>query len=501
MRTSIVRASISRMVAYESTTSFFAFASSSRHTCISSLNMMANPRRAERSAQALFRMSSRNAIGSAASLRATIRRSTLMPLLTSTITRPRLTGRLRAILTLLAVSVFLNYIDRGNLSIAAPLLKNELGLSATQLGILLSSFFLTYTAFQIPAGLLVDRFDVSWVLALGFAIWSAATAITGVMHAFASLLAVRLVLGMGEAVAYPSYCKILARDYTETHRGLGNGAIAAGQTSGPAVGTLVGGMLMARFGWRPFFIGLGLLSLLWLIPWIYCRPRTHTSLPGHDRAALPGVAEILPQRSFWGACIGHFSGNYLIYFLLTWMPFYLVRERNFSMDKMARIGGLAFLLCALSSLISGPLTDYAITDGASPSRVRKTMLVVGLLGAGFLLVLCVIATPNLSVSLLLAGSAFYGLSNPHIFAAAQALAGPHVAGKWMGLQNFAGNFAGILAPWLTGVLVDRTHHFFWPFAITGIVALIGSLSWVYIVGPIEPVDWSSNGSTLAPRSG
>lgn len=400
----------------------------------------------------------------------------------------KLSGPLRAILTLLSVSVFLNYIDRGNLSIAAPLLKNELGLSATQLGILLSAFFWTYTACQIPAGLLVDRFDVSWVLALGFAIWSSATAITGAVHVFASLLAVRLILGVGEAVAYPSYCKILARDFGEAHRGLGNGAIAAGQTSGPAVGTLVGGILMARFGWRPFFIGLGALSLLWLIPWIYWRPRT-PAVPSAVRAMAPGLSEILAQGSCWGACLGHFSGNYLIYFLLTWMPFYLVRERNFSMEAMAKIGSAAFLLCALSSLISGPLTDRAIADGASPTRVRKTMLVVGLAGAGLFLVLCVIANTKLSVIFLLVGSGFYGLSNPHIFAAAQALAGPHVAGKWMGFQNFMGNFAGIIAPSLTGFLVDRTHHFFWPFAVTGIVSVVGSLSWIYLVGRLEPVAW------------
>ena len=408
-------------------------------------------------------------------------------------TRKKLSGPLRAVLTLLSISVFLNYIDRGNLSIAAPLLKNELGLSATQLGILLSAFFWTYTACQIPAGLLVDRLDVSWVLALGFAIWSGATAITGAMHVFTSLLIVRLVLGIGEAVAYPSYCKILARDFTETHRGLANGAIAAGQTSGPAVGTLVGGILMARFGWRPFFVGLGLLSLLWLIPWIYWRPRSHVVVPPAERAMLPGLAEILAQRSCWGACIGHFSGNYLIYFLLTWMPFYLIRERGFSMDKMAQIGSAAFLLCALSSLISGPLTDRAIANGGSPTRVRKTMLVVGLSGAGLLLVLCVMASTNLSVILLLAGSGFYGLSNPHIFAAAQALAGPDVAGKWMGFQNFVGNFAGIIAPWLTGFLVDRTRHFFWPFAVTGIVSFIGSLSWIYVVGRLEQVAWENPG--------
>jgi ACS family D-galactonate transporter-like MFS transporter len=220
------------------------------------------------------------------------------------------------------------------------------------------------------------------------------------------------------------------------------------------------------------------------------RPRTRPAATALGaRVPVPGLIEIMMQRSWWGACVGHFSGNYLIYFLLTWMPLYLVTERNFSMNKMARVGGVAFLLCALSSLISGPLVDRWIASGTSPTHVHKTMLVIGLTGSGLLLVLCVLATPTLSIVLLMAGSGFYGISNPHIFACAQALAGPRAAGKWMGLQNFVGNFAGIVAPILTGFLVGRTHHFFLPFAVVAIIAIIGSLSWVYVVGPIEPVTW------------
>lgn len=431
-------------------------------------------------------------------IRATIRAARLTHLsgdarmsLPATTSRQRepLARPLVYILALLSLSVFINYVDRGNLSIAGPLLQDELGLTYRQLGFLLSAFFVTYTAFQIPVGLLVDRFDVSWVLAIGFFIWSAATAVTGLLHSFAALLVVRLILGVGEAVAYPSYSKILARDFPETHRGLANGAIAAGQTSGPAFGTLLGGYLMAIYGWRPFFIVLGLICLLWIVPWMRWRPRSHAPDGRATAAHFPELGEILAQRSWWGASIGHFSGNYLIYFLLTWLPSYLVRERNFSMYAMARIGGLAFLLCALSSLISGPLTDRRIAAGGSPTRVRKTMLALGLAGGGLLLTLCVVATPRLSVALLLAGSAFYGLCNPHIFAAAQVLAGPEMAGKWMGLQNFVGNFAGIVCPALTGILVQGTSHFFWAFAVTGGVTFLGALSWIYIVGPMEPVAW------------
>jgi ACS family D-galactonate transporter-like MFS transporter len=171
------------------------------------------------------------------------------------------------VLALLAFSVFINYVDRGNLSIAAPMLKDELGLSASQLGILLSSFYWTYGFFQILAGWLVDRLNVNWVMAIGFFLWSAATSATGFVHGFTALLVVRLILGIGESVAYPSYSKILAKYFPESQRGFANSLIASGLASGPAFGMLLGGMLMARFGWRSFFIVVGLTSLVWLLPW------------------------------------------------------------------------------------------------------------------------------------------------------------------------------------------------------------------------------------------
>src|SRR6202451_3729399 len=123
---------------------------------------------------------------------------------------------------LLSLSVFINYIDRSNLSIAAPLLKDELHLSASQLGTLLSAFFWTYACMQIPAGWLVDRFDVKWVLAAGFVLWSAATAVTGMLHGFAALLTIRVILGVGESVAFPSYSKILATYFDKSRRGSAN---------------------------------------------------------------------------------------------------------------------------------------------------------------------------------------------------------------------------------------------------------------------------------------
>ena len=216
---------------------------------------------------------------------------------------------------LLALSVLLNYIDRSNLSIAAPLIKDELHLSGTQLGTLLSAFFWIYAFMQIPSGWLVDRFDVKWVFAAGFFIWSAATAITGVLHGFAALLVIRVVLGIGESVAFPSYGKILGGHFKEKDRGFANALLMSGLALGPALGMVVGGNVVARFGWRPFFITLGLASLLWLIPWLAWMPRRKPTSATPTQG--PGFLHILRERSAWGTCICQFCVNYPLYF---WSP-------------------------------------------------------------------------------------------------------------------------------------------------------------------------------------
>ena len=140
----------------------------------------------------------------------------------STTSASRLSPELSRLAFLLALSIFINYIDRGNLAIAAPLIKDDLGLSYSQLGVLLSSFFYTYALFQIVSGWLVDRFPVVWVLALGILVWSAATFGTGLVSGFTSLLVMRLILGIGESVAYPSYSKIISRHFSESQRGRAN---------------------------------------------------------------------------------------------------------------------------------------------------------------------------------------------------------------------------------------------------------------------------------------
>jgi MFS family permease len=416
---------------------------------------------------------------------------------TSTVHQSKqLTGKLLVVLVLLGISVFINYIDRGNLSIAAPMLKDELRISSTQLGFLLSAFFWTYACLQPIAGWLVDRVNVNWVFAGGFFLWSAATAATGLVSTFSMLFALRLLLGIGESVAYPSYSKIIALNFPEEHRGLANSVISAGLLLGPGIGMLLGGTLMGIFGWRPFFLVLGLVSLLWLPPWTMWMPKARaSSTPGANGA--PNLAEFLRLRSAWGSCVGLFCCNYVNYFLITWLPFYLVRERHFSMSTMARVGGLAYILGACFTTFSGWLSDRWIMSGATPTRVRKTFTGGGLITAGIFLGLAEATGPRTCLVMVVLGVIFFGVTSSNVWAITQTLAGPQAAGRWTGFQNFIGNLAGVVAPALTGFVVGRTGHFYWAFAILLAVTIMGTLSWVYLVGSVEQVAWRNKPQAVA----
>jgi ACS family D-galactonate transporter-like MFS transporter len=393
------------------------------------------------------------------------------------------------IVLLLALSVFINYIDRSNLSIAAPLLQDELGLSNWQLGKLLSVFFWTYGCMQIPAGWLVDRFEVKWVFAAGFFLWSGATAVTAVIHGFSAWVIIRVIVGIGESIAFPSYSKILGSGrFTESRRSFGNAAIMAGLALGPAVGMLVGGTVVGRFGWRPFFLVLGLASLLWLGPWLAWMPRGTTSAAPASEYKVR-ILDIFRERSAWGTCLGQICINYGLYFLVAWLPFYLVRGRHLSMNQMARVGGLIFFLAAVSAILAGKLSDRWIASGASATQVRKTSLGVGMTGLGIFLAAAAVAPDSLLIWALAPAGICLGVDGAHCWAVTQTLAGPQVSGRWTGVQNFVGNFAGAFAPALTGYMLGRTGQFYWPLLVAAMVSWIGALSWVFAVGPIEPVDW------------
>jgi ACS family D-galactonate transporter-like MFS transporter len=412
----------------------------------------------------------------------------------SSLQRTRIPGPLMVVLVLLAISVFINYVDRGNLSIAAPMLKDQMNISPAQLGFLLSAFFWTYAFMHLFSGWVVDRLNVNLVFVGGFVLWSVATAVTGFVHTFSMLFALRLLVGMGESVSYPSYNKILALNFSQEHRGTANSVLSTGLLLGPGFGMLFGGLLMARFGWRPFFIVLGLGSLLWIVPWLIWMPKRAYAAPV-DMAGAPSLFELLQLRSAWGSCVALFCLNYVNYFLITWLPFYLVRERNFSMGKMARIGGIGYLLGACFAAICGRLSDRWIASGARPSLVRKTFTGGGIALTGLFIGLAAVIPPDYCVAAVILGIIFFGACSSNIWTITQTLAGPKAAGRWAGFQCFFGNLAGIVAPAVTGFVLQRTGQFFWAFVIMTAFAFASAASWIFFVGPVEPVIWRAH-----PRS-
>ncbi|MGO8829889.1 MAG: MFS transporter [Steroidobacteraceae bacterium] len=396
-----------------------------------------------------------------------------------------------AVIPLLALGIFINYVDRGNLATAAPLIKDQLHLSSTQIGLLLSAFFWSYVPAQILAGWLAEHLNPYRTLAIGSALWSIATAASGLASGFYSLIALRVLLGLGESAAFPCSSKLLAHHLSLDRLGGANGLITTGNALGPAFGTFVGGLLIAQIGWRSLFILFGLGSLLWLVPWHVSTRHVsaHADLrPGEQG---PSFALILRRREIWGASLGQFCYAYAFYFVISWLPLYLIKAGGLSIGQMAQLGGLIYLVFAVSTYSIGWLSDRWIRAGASVNRARKTLTISGHVIIAASLAAAAVGDLRVSViSLFCAGFAF-GMTTPNMFAIGQTLAGPRTAGKWMGVQNCVANLAGVVAPVITGLVVDRTGHYYWAFVIAAAVATAGIIGWGLLIRKVEPLDWAT----------
>jgi MFS family permease len=344
---------------------------------------------------------------------------------------------------------------------------------------------------QFLAAWLAERINPYRTLALGLALWSAATIACGFAGGLAALIGLRIVLGLGESAAFPCASKLLARHMPQHSLGVANGMIGLGISLGPAFGGYVGGLLLARTGWRDVFLLFGAVSLLWLVPWLL-RTRQPASLAAATtEAPAPPWSAILARREVWGACLGHFAANYTFYFLLSWLPLYLVKYRGFTLVEVAGIVGTVYLIDGCTTALAGFVSDAWMRAGASANLARKTFALIAQLIMAASLGACVLGDRTICLASLFVAGVGMGLNHGGVYAIAQTLAGPRAAGKWVGLQNAMGNTAGIVGPLITGWAVDRTGTFLWPFFIAGGVALAGAVGWCVIIRKVEPLDWSA----------
>lgn len=401
---------------------------------------------------------------------------------------------------LIGIGVFLNYIDRGTLGIAAPLMKAELGLSASQYGIALSAFFWVYAPGQLLAGWLVGRVHAGWLLAAGLGIWGVATALTGLVGGLASLVGLRMLLGLGEAAFFPAAFKLIVDYVAVARQGAANASISIGLALGPAFGTLAGGLLLATLGWRWLFAVVGLVTLLWLLPWAWTMRRLPAQ--GHHAYAPagPSYLRILATRGVLSLSLAQVCWGFALYFLVGWLPSWLVEQRHYSLTDMAWLGSLAFAAQAFAAMVGGRLNDRLVARGQPPGRVRRAGAILGALvtACGLAGIPLSQNQPQLIAALVCAGLGI-GITHISVNMMAQIFAGPTAIGKWVGIQNGFGNVGGIANPLITGAIIDATGSYDAAFALAASTPLVAAFSLAFLVPKVAEIDWSLTIAAPEPR--
>ncbi|WP_420381232.1 MFS transporter [Novosphingobium sp.] len=374
---------------------------------------------------------------------------------------------------LLALAVMLNFVDRGAIGIAAPLMSKQLGLSATRFGLAVSAFFWTYGLTQPFIGALADRWPAGRVLAVSVALWAAATLLTSLASGLVMLVALRLLLGLGEAALFPCTSKLIAAHVPQARRGLANAVVAVGLALGPAVGVLAGGVILARYGWQMIFTAFGAVTLVWVVPWLAMQARLPVVTIAVE--APSPVRALLKRRTLWIMGIAHALANYGFFFVSFWLPLYLVKSRGLPIATMTLLATATYVTQAAASLGWGQLSDVLVRRGGNPGTVRRWLCVIAELGsiAGIAGIALAHGPAQLLGALMLTG-VFLGCLPTMVYALGQYHAGPRDAAGWIGVQNAIGSVSGIVGPVVTGMIVDATGSFTGAFAFAGLVCAVGA---------------------------
>ena len=394
------------------------------------------------------------------------------------------------VVLMLATVLFINYVDRGAVPTAAPLIQHDLHLTNEQLGRLFSAFFWVYAFVQIPVGWLAERYGAHRVLAAGLVIWASATMLMGITSSFVMLIVLRMMLGLGESAGFPCVSKLLASVVPIEGLGKANGIVAFGYLIGPGAGIFAAGLLIDYLGWRGTFLVFGLVSLLWLAPWAAVKlPKLVTA---RSDAATPTWGMVLKQRSLWGTSLGLFSSNYVWYFMLSWLPIYLVKERGFSMHEMEHVTTLGYLVNGSSALAIGWSIDRYVAWRGSANFGYKLVMVVAHAGAVPCMLGMALGSQSVAVAAMFGFQVLMGASSPGMYAMSQILAGPRASGRWVGIQNSIGNLSGNISPWVSGIIVDLTGHFTLAFFAAALVSVLGIVGWIGMVPKLAPIKWPAS---------
>jgi MFS family permease len=391
----------------------------------------------------------------------------------------------------------INYADRVALSVAAKPISVEFGLTPVEMGYLLSSFLWMYVVCLVPVGLLVDRVGGKLVNGLGIFLWSTATILTGFAPNFLFMLGSRIVMGMGESTSWPASNRIIREWFPASERGFANAIFGAGAAFGPAAGAIAISAIVATFGWRTGFIAAGGVGFVWLVAWIvlFDVPERVRWLSRNERDLIlsqrdgepsqAGSAEqpasplwhLLRLRSVWGLFLTQGCEVYGGYMLLTWLPTYLQQAKGLSVMNAGMLTAVPFGVASVIGVGLGKMSDRLLTREAVQAGRRRTMLAVMLAGAAAILVVPLIDELWLIITILacvramgLAGSALnFALVTDLVRSRADI-------GKVTSTTVLGGNSFGLMAPIVTGYIVEITGSFDKAFLVAGILPLIGAVA-------------------------
>lgn len=407
---------------------------------------------------------------------------------------------------LLGSGILINYFDRINLSVAGPQLQQTFGLTPAELGWLFSAFFWSYALLQIPTGVILDRFGVTPIGRIGAALWSAATALTALAGGFGGVLAARVLLGVAEAPAFPGNSKATGYWFPRSERSLATAIFDAAAKFSNVIGAPLVALAVIYFGWRGAFWATAVLSFAYFLAfwWFYRDPSADTHLSQEERryiqaggATPEGIAStgagamlgyLLTTRKVWGVTIGFAAYGYSFYLFLTWLPAYLVREMHMSLLTSAGYTTIPWIVATITDLvIGGWLIDHLISRGHDETRVRKAVLVIGMLFG--LAVFGAVFTTQANWAILWISIALGGLAAaaPVGWSIPSLIAPKGGTGTVGGIMNFVNNLMGVVAPVVTGYVVGMTNSFGSAFVIAGVVLLIGILAYIVLLGRIEPL--------------
>ena len=400
----------------------------------------------------------------------------------------------------------ISYIDRANLAIATPAISAELGFSALEMGFVLSAFFWTYAFMQLPAGWFIDRIGVKISLAVAVTWWSIFTIATGLARTVTQFVAMRLMLGVGEAASLPSFTKVAFNWFPRSERGIACSIFNSGSATGSALSIPLVTWLILAVGWRGAFVVTGLLGVVWALAWwfIYREPERHRHIapaqvdallaqrgPPPSTIATVKVSwlDLFRYRTIWGLMIGLFCLNFAIYFFITWFPSYLLDVRGFSLKSLGTLGMLPALMAIPGNWLGGYTSDRLMRMGWSPTKARKTCLAGGMLMSSSIALAAVVESTGACLALFALAYASLSFVGANVWTVASEVAPTpgHVASIG-GIQNFAGNLAGILITTFTGLMLTLTQgSFLVPLAVAGGLCVVGAMSYLFLVDKVEPL--------------